>query len=292
MPAQLSRRLLLTSGLALCSGACTQLQFLAANIPASFGEYSRKRDVRYGAQTRNSLDIYLPVKPVGAPVVVYFHGGGWNSGDKSEYKFVGAALAEQGYVAVLPNYRLYPQVKFPAFMQDAALAVAWVHARVSEWGADSQRVYLMGHSAGAHIAVLLGLNPAYLNAVNLDTRFLRGVIGLAGPYDFLPFKYKYMFDLFGPAARFPLSQPINFVRADAPPMLLLHGMQDTTVAPYNTQHLVSSLTAVGVPVTANYYAKANHGDLVAAFSIPARRRVPVLAAVSEFIGASVTPRPD
>lgn len=285
MPPHLSRRLLLTSGLALCSSACTQLAFLAANIPASFGDYSRHRDVSYGDQPRNVLDVYLPIKPTGAPVVIYFHGGGWNSGDKSDYKFVGAALAEQGYVAVLPNYRLYPQVKFPVFMQDAAQAVAWVQAHLHEWGADPQRVYLMGHSAGAHIASLLALNAGYLSAANLDTSSLRGVIGLAGPYDFLPFKYHYMFDLFGPAEHFPQSQPINFVRADAPPMLLLHGMQDKTVAPYNTEHLAKALTAAGAPVITHYYAKANHGDLVAGLSIPARGRVPVLAAVSEFIGA-------
>lgn len=285
MPVQVSRRLLLTSGLALCSSACTQLAFLAANIPASFGDYSRNRDLAYGDQPLNTLDIYLPAKPAGAPVVIYFHGGGWNSGNKSEYKFVGAALAEQGYVAVLPNYRLYPQVKFPVFMQDAAQAVAWAQAHVSDWDADSQRLYLMGHSAGAHIASLLGLNAGYLNAVNVDTRSVRGVIGLSGPYDFMPFKYPYMFDLFGPTERYSQSQPINFVRADAPRMLLLHGMQDKTVSPHNTEHLAKALTAVGASVKADYYPQANHGDLVAGFSIPARGRVPVLAAVSEFIGA-------
>ena len=285
MPAQISRRLLLTSGLALCSSACTQLAFLAANIPASFGDYSRNRDLAYGIQPLNTLDVYLPAKPAGASVVIYFHGGGWNSGSKSEYKFVGAALAEQGYVAVLPNYRLYPQVKFPVFMQDAAQAVAWVQAHVAEWGADSQRVYLMGHSAGAHIAALLALNADYLNAVNVDTRSLRGVIGLSGPYDFIPFSYPYMFDLFGPAERYPQSQPINFVRAGAPRMLLLHGMQDKTVSPHNTEHLAKALAAVGASVKADYYPQANHGDLVAGFSIPARGRVPVLTAVSEFIGA-------
>jgi acetyl esterase/lipase len=284
MPEYLSRRLLLTSGLALFSSACTQLSFLAANIPASFGDYSRTRDLVYGKQPRNTLDVYLPVKPAGAPVVVFFHGGGWNSGDKSDYKFVGAALAEQGYIAVLPNYRLYPQVKFPTFMQDAAQAVAWVQAHLHEWDADAQRVYLLGHSAGAHIASLLALNADYLHTVNLDTGLLRGVIGLAGPYDFIPFKYDYMFDLFGPAEHYPQSQPINFVRADAPPMLLLHGMQDKTVAPYNTEHLARALTAAGAKVTADYYPDASHGDLVAGFSIPARGRVPVLAAVSKFIG--------
>lgn len=283
MPLQLSRRLFVASGLALCSSACTQLGFLAVNVPASFGDYSRRRDLAYGTHVRHKLDVYLPANPIGAPVVVFFHGGGWNSGNKADYKFVGAALADQGYVAVLPNHRLYPEVRFPAFVDDAAQAVAWVHSHLREWGANARRVYLMGHSAGAHIASLLALDSSYLQAVNVDPASVRGFIGLAGPYDFIPFKYQYMFDLFGPAERFAQSQPINFVRTDAPPMLLLHGMQDKTVAPYNTEHLASALTAAGAKVTAHYDAKASHGDLVAALSIPARRRAPVLSEVADFI---------
>jgi acetyl esterase/lipase len=283
---QLSRRLLLASGLSLFGSACTQLSFLAANIPASFGDYSRQRDLAYGDAARNKLDVYLPAKPQGAPVVVFFHGGGWNTGDKSEYKFVGAALAEQGYIAVLPNYRLYPQVKFPAFMQDAAQAVAWVQAQLQNWGADAQRVYLLGHSAGAHIAVMLALNASYLQQVGVDTDALRGVIGLSGPYDFIPFKFDYMFDLFGPPERYAQSQPINFARADAPPLLLMHGLQDKTVVPRNTLSLTQRLQSMGAAVTTEYFAQAGHADLVAAFSVPARKRVPVLAKVQEFIAAS------
>jgi len=286
MSVKLSRRVLLVSGMAVFSGACTQLAFLTANVPASFGDYSRTRDLAYGAMPRNKLDVYLPAKPQGAPVVVFFHGGGWNSGDKADYKFVGAALAEQGYIAVLPNYRLYPQVKFAGFMQDAAAAVAWVQMHAAEWGGDVRRLYLAGHSAGAHIAVMLALNEQYLQAAGMSAGDLRGVVGLAGPYDFLPFRYGYMNDLFGPADRFAQSQPINYVRATAPPLLLLQGMQDRTVAPGNTVNLTKALTATGASVTARYYQHADHGDLVAAFSIPARRRVPVLEALRQFIDAS------
>jgi len=285
MSALISRRSLLASSLALCSTGCTQLAFLAVNVPASFGDYTRHRDIAYGELPRNQLDVYLPAKPAGAPIVVFFHGGGWDSGDKSAYKFIGAALAEQGYIAVLPNYRLYPQVKFPAFMQDAAQAVAWVRAHVPEWNGDPQRLYLMGHSAGAQIATLLALNVEYLRAAQVDPAVIRGVIGLAGPYDFIPFKYDYMSDLFGPPQRFIESQPIHFVRADAPPMLLLHGMQDKTVAPYNTEHLAHALSAVGVKVATQFYPKASHSDLLAALSIPARGRLPVLEAIHEFIVA-------
>ncbi len=287
-PPELSRRLLLTSGMALFSSACTQLAFLGANIPASFGDYSRDRDLAYGKEPRNKLDVYLPATSGRPPVVVFFHGGGWNSGDKADYKFVGAALAEQGYIAVLPNYRLYPRVKFPVFMQDAAQAVAWVQEHLQDplqnWCADAQRVYLMGHSAGAHIAVMLALNTSYLQQVGISATTLRGVVGLSGPYDFIPFTYDYMFDLFGPPARHAESQPINYVRADAPPMLLMHGLHDRTVGSHNTVNLTQRLKAVGAQVTTEYFSEADHADLVAAFSIPARRRLPVLQRVREFIG--------
>ena len=279
----ISRRWLLASGMALCSSACSQLAFLAANVPAAFGDYSRLRDQSYGGLPRNLLDVYLPAEPRGAPVVIFFHGGGWNSGDKADYKFVGATLAEQGYIAVLPNYRLYPDVKFPAFMNDAAQAVAWVFAHAHEWNADMKRVYLMGHSAGAHIAVMLGLNAEYLQQAGIRTQQLRGVIGLSGPYDFIPFQFDYMYDLFGPSERYGLSQPINYVRTDAPPMMLAHGGHDHTVSPTNTAHLAQALRAIGVQVQTHDYPNASHSDLVAAFSIPARNRVPVLNDVNAFI---------
>ncbi|MGC3979974.1 MAG: alpha/beta hydrolase [Steroidobacteraceae bacterium] len=266
----------------LCSG-CAQLAFLAVNIPASFGNYSRLTDLRYGQAVRNTLDVYQPKHRDHAPVVIFIHGGGWNSGDKADYKFVGAALARAGYVTVLPNYSLYPQVKFPTFMMDAAAAVAWVKQHAAEWGGDPQHIYLMGHSAGAHIAMMLALNEQYLQQVGIRAADLRGVIGLSGPYDFLPFTFDYMNDLFGPSDRFALSQPINYVHAGAPPMLLMQGMQDKTVAPKNTVNLAKALTDVGVPVTVNYYPKASHSDLIAAFSIPARGRVPALSEVQRFI---------
>lgn len=284
MPDLISRRLLLASTLALCGSACTQLAFLAANIPASLGDYSRKRDLRYGDRPRHSLDVYLPAQPAAAPVVVFFHGGGWNSGDKADYKFVGAALAGQGCIAVLPNYGLYPEVKFPAFMQDAAQAVAWVGTQMAEWGGDPQRLYLMGHSAGAHIAVLLGLDLEYLHAAGMSARSLRGIIGLAGPYDFLPFTYDYMNDLFGPPERYAASQPIHYVRAEAPALWLAHGSADQTVNPANTLHLAQALRAVGARVQTREYPGAGHSDLVAALSIPGRRRLPVLMEVMAFIG--------
>ena len=279
---------------ALLFSACTQLSLLAVNTPALFGAYRRDADLHYGALAEQRLDLYTPTNIQASssrklPVVIFLHGGGWNSGDKNQYRFVGAALAEQGWIGVAVNYRLYPDVKYPAFMDDAALAVKYVHDHAAEWGGDVQQIYLMGHSAGAHIALMLALDEEFLHAAGGDSHWLRGVIGIAGPYDFIPFTFDYMHDLFGPEINYAKSQPVNYVRADAPPLLLLHGTTDTNVLPRNTIRLTAAMQRVGGNVQTHYYEGVNHTDIIAALSIPARGRAPVLADMKKFIDEP-TPR--
>jgi len=273
---------------ALLISACTQLSLLAVNTPALFGAYRRDADLQYGVLAKQRLDVYTPTKNSGQklPIVIFLHGGGWNSGDKNQYRFVGAALAEQGWIGVSVNYRLYPAVKYPAFMDDAALAVKYVHEHATEWGGDSQKIYLMGHSAGAHIATMLALDNEFLQKIGGDSHWLRGVIGVAGPYDFIPFTFDYMHDLFGPEANYAQSQPVNYARADAPPLLLLHGMTDTNVLPRNTIKLVAAMQRQGGNVQAHYYEGVNHTDIIAAMSMPARGRAPTLADMKKFIDAN------
>jgi acetyl esterase/lipase len=280
-----SRNLLALSALlaGFALSACTQLGLLTLNTVALFSHYSRQSNLIYGPLPANKLDLYLPRHTERAPIVVFFFGGGWNSGDKSSYKFVGAALASAGIITVIPNYTLYPKAKFPRFMRDAAQAVAWTREHARDWATDPSRLYLVGHSSGAHIAVLLALDPEYLQQVGGSSGWLHGVIGLAGPYNFLPFTEPYLSDLFGPPANFPRSQPINFVRADSPPLLLMHGLLDKRVSPNNTRSLAAALQTLGAPVTTHYFPQADHGDLVAAFS-PLRKGLPVLPDILDFIG--------
>jgi acetyl esterase/lipase len=280
----LSRRAALAGLAAAAGSACTQIEFLAANVPAFFGAYRRHADIAYGPDPRQCLDLYVPDKAASAPrpVVVFWHGGRWSDGDKSQYRFVGAALAELGCVAVLPNYRHYPAVKMPGFMQDSALAGAWA-ANYARESRDTKHFFLMGHSSGAHLATLVTLDPRYFSAVGAVPD-ITGVIGLSGPYDFLPLLEADLQDMFGPPELYPLSQPINFVRADAPPMLLIHGERDETVAPRNSRNLAAALQARGVKVTLRMYPKLQHADTIAALSEPARRRAPILADVATFIG--------
>jgi acetyl esterase/lipase len=280
----LSRRAALAGLAALAGSACSEIEFLAANLPAAFGAYHRRTDVAYGADGRQRLDVYVPDKGAAErfPVVVFWHGGRWSSGDKSDYRFVGAALAQAGCVAVLPNYRHYPAVRMPGFMQDSARAAAWAANYAREFHTKG-RFFLMGHSAGAHLAALVTLDPRYFGAIDAPVPSVAGVIGLSGPYDFLPLLESDLQDMFGPPELYPQSQPINFVRADAPPMLLVHGERDTTVAPRNSRNLAAALRAKGARATLRLYPKLQHADTVAALSEPARWRAPILAEITAFV---------
>jgi acetyl esterase/lipase len=284
-PIRMSRRIALAGLSALLAG-CARLGFLAVNVPAVFGSYKRHANIAYGDDAQHRLDVYVPDQAAGAPraVVVFWHGGRWSFGDKADYRFVGAALAEAGYVAVVANYRHYPQVKMPGFMDDAARAALWAAAHAGEFGVDRQRLYLMGHSAGAHLAALVTLNTGYFAATGQPAPHIAGVIGLSGPYDFLPLLEADVQDMFGPPQIYAQSQPINFVRADAPPMLLVHGLDDDTARPKNSRNLATALSALGAPVTLKLYPKVSHADTVAALTTLLRGRAPTLADITSFIG--------
>ena len=281
---RISRRAALAALAAMAGTACTPLEFLAANVPAVFGAYRRHTGIAYGSDRRQRLDLYEPDKPAleRRPVVVFWHGGRWSDGDKSQYRFIGAALAELGCVTIVPNYRLYPSVKMPGFMQDCARAAAWA-AKYAQESGNAKHFFLMGHSAGAHLAALVTLDPRYFSAVDAPVPHISGVIGLSGPYDFLPLLEADLQDMFGPPDLYPLSQPINFVRADAPPMLLVHGERDQTVLPKNTRNFAAALQALGVGVTLRLYPTLTHEDTIAALSEVARRRAPILKDVATFI---------
>ena len=265
---------------------CARLGYFAANAPAIFGSYRRHVNIAYGPGPQHRLDVYVPQRAAASlrPVVVFWHGGRWREGDKADYRFIGAALAACGYVAMVANYRHYPQVKMPGFMDDAARAAMWAEAHASEFGGAPERLYLMGHSAGAHLAALLTLDPRYFAASGRAAPRIAGVIGLSGPYDFLPLIEADVQDMFGPQPLYPQSQPVNFVRADAPPMLLIHGLKDDTVRPKNSINLAAALGAVGAPVTLKLYPNRSHSDTVAALTTLLRGRAPTLADIKHFVG--------
>lgn len=268
---------------ALLVVSCGGLALTAANVPALFGKFERRAGIAYGELPRQSLDVYVPAGAQDRPIIVFWYGGGFENGQKSYYRFVGATLADAGYVAVLPDYRVYPDVKFPVFVDDAAQALAWVVKNARDIGGDPRRIYLAGHSAGAHIAAMLAYDPARLDRAGVARATVRGYIGLSGPYALNP-NSKVLNEIF--AAPYVLRdwQPATLASAGAPPALLLHGEADTVVDVGHARRMAEKLTSLGVPVTLRTYPGRNHRDTVAAFAAPAPHKLPVMAEIRAFIG--------
>jgi acetyl esterase/lipase len=236
--------------------------------------------------------MFLPAKPQtrGAapyPIVVFIHGGGWDTGDPHFYRFIARALVPHGYAVVLPGYRLYPKVRFPGMVEDGASALRWVHDHAAALGGDPARVVLMGHSAGAYNAAMLALDRQWLGRQGLDANQLRGFIGLAGPYDFLPLDTDESRHSFGNADDLPATQPIHFARADAPPMLLLTGDADKTVRPRNSLALARAMTEAGRPMQAETLHGLTHTRIIMLMAKPFASNRLVLDKVLPFL-ASVT----
>lgn len=258
------RAILFLTAAWLILSACSALQVISDTSP--FDHYTLTPAIAYGSAARQKLDLYEPVtlKP-GAPTVVFFYGGGWRDGERAQYQFVASALTEAGFRVIIPDYRLYPEVRFPDFVNDGAAAVAWAVSNAPGNGGAREGVYLVGHSAGAHIAALLATDPDYLNAESVQLDEILGLVGLSGPYDFLPIKSGYLLDVF-PADSREASQPVNFVNSKAPPTLLIHGEDDEIVEPGNSERFGAGLREAGVPVTIEYYAGTGHAAVAAALA--------------------------
>jgi acetyl esterase/lipase len=265
--------------------ACTPLKVLNAFTPSS--TFSRTSDLAYGPDPRNKLDIYTPKDAApDAPVVVFFYGGSWISGSRGDYAFVGEALASRGIVAVLADYRLYPQVHYQELLRDSAQAVGWTRAHIRQYGGNPGKLYVMGHSAGAYNAAMLALDPKWLAAAGTTPSIIKGWIGLAGPYDFLPIEDAEVKPVFYFPNSPPDSQPINHVSAASPPALLIASVDDTEVNPQrNTGGMASRLRAQGVSVREVYFSRTSHRTLVGALARPLRSLAPVLEEVAAFIHA-------
>ncbi|KPX73392.1 Esterase/lipase/thioesterase family protein [Pseudomonas syringae pv. maculicola] len=268
--------------LAVLSG-CSPLKVLNSLNPS--GPVEHVNGLAYGPYPRNKLDIYMPrSKTANSPVVVFFYGGSWRRGSKTDYAFVGEALAARGMVVVIADYRLYPQVRYPDFLDDSAKALAWAYKNAKTYGGDPDRLYVMGHSAGAYNAAMLALDPRWLAREGLAPSILSGWIGLAGPYDFLPIEEEEVKPVFFFPNSPPESQPINYVSAGAPPALLMASNTDTLVNPRrNTGGLAQKLRAANVPVRDLYFSRTNHGTLVGAFAKLLSSLAPVVDEVDMFV---------
>jgi acetyl esterase/lipase len=246
------RRLVRAAVLFILAGLVAFVLFAAATRPVDLLNWATPRsgyrleaDIAYGDLPRQMLDVYHPSEPrnAPAPVVVFFYGGAWSSGDRGDYRFVGQALARAGVTVVIPDYRLRPEAAFPAFLDDGAKAVRWTELHVAGEGG----FFLMGHSAGAYNAMMLALDRRYGAAAGVDPARIRGAVGLAGPYDF-ELRTPSLQSVFGAAPDFSETQPVKFAASGAPPILLVTGDEDATVRPENSRSLARHLAAAGSPV--------------------------------------------
>jgi len=265
--------------------ACSPLRTFNTLIPKDRGSELAARALSYGSHPRQKLDIYRPKSGSAArPVIVFIYGGSWQSGERQDYAFVGRALAERGFLVAIPDYRLVPEVRFPGFLEDNAAAFKWVVANASRFGGDPSRIVLIGHSAGAYNAAMLALDPRWLGS---DRRAVKGFVGLAGPYDFLPLDDPSTIAAFGGEKNLATTQPINFASAGDPPSLLLHGAKDDLVYTRNSQGLRDRLVGAGVDARLKIYGELGHIGMITAFARPLRGRAPVLDDAARF-AAEVT----
>lgn len=253
------------------------------NMWKPVGAWERHEELSYGPALRQKLDVYRPRHARGAPLLVFFYGGSWQGGARDLYPFLGCSLAAHGIVTVVPDYAVFPPACFPEFLQDGARAVAFARAMARDWGADPERLILMGHSAGAHIAAMLTFDPQWLAAARLDARRdVTGFVGLAGPYDFLPIRSRVLQRIFGGPDRAE-TQPINFVTGREAPSLLIAAKRDTLVDPDNSARLAARIREKGGTAEERVYSRVNHFTLIGSFAPGLRVLAPTLRDVTGFV---------
>lgn len=280
-------RALLLLALLLAPAGCGRLGFFNAVIPKDSGSRLAARDVSYGSDPRQTLDVYVPA---GAPsqrrgVLVFLYGGSWSSGSRRDYAFAGRAFAAQGFVTVVPDYRLVPEIRYPGFVEDSAKAVAWAYRHAEKFGGDSTAgLFLVGHSAGAYNAVMVAAAPEFLGAEGLSPGIIRAVAGLSGPYEFVPLAQVETRDAFMGVANLSRTQPIGRLRrgSHVPPMLLVHGEADDFVRPSNSKNLAAALRRTGHEAALKLYPGVGHRGTLLSLAKPLRGQAPVLDDVVEF----------
>jgi acetyl esterase/lipase len=259
------------------------------NFTAPRWGYRVERAIPYGPEPRHRMDLYLPKRmSASTPALLFFYGGAFISGHRREYRFIGQALASQGIITAIADYGLFPDHRFPEFVEDGAMAFAFLHARLPEYGGDPQRLFTAGHSAGAYIAIMLASNPEYLKAAGDDISSLAGAIGIAGPYDFLPITNPTRIEIFGGTDRVE-TQPIHFIDGKRPPMLLLTGDRDVNIFPHNTYNMAARLREHGNDVEAIVYPGIEHFRIVLALAPLFRRMIPIRADIIRFVSAARAP---
>jgi acetyl esterase/lipase len=275
------RRLLVVAIALLALIACAPAALESAGLNALSSNAGldgiTRSNQQYGTLERQRLDVYQPKNSTLRPVIVFTYGGGFKQGSKDEYSFVAEAFSSLGYVTVIYDYRLYPQVTWPVYLEDGALAVAWVSKEIAKYGGDPNRILIAGHSAGAYITAMLAVNPTYLRAANVPDGTIKAALTFSGPYEFWNAKQetnggfigKDIQEVMGPATDAAQTQPINFVTGNAPPFVIVHGNQDDLLTVTQAKAMKTKLEAAKVPVTYLEYPMA-HATTILAMAKPLR----------------------
>lgn len=274
------RRFLMAAASVGLLSACSAADLLNATITRD--GYRVHRDLAYGGHPRQRLDLYVPDQAKDAPVIVFYYGGSWQKGSKDDYRFLGQAFASRGFITAVADYRLYPEARFPAFVEDGALAFAYVHREVASFNGDPSRMFVAGHSAGAYIAMKVGGDPRYLRDAGASRAWVKGIIGIAGPYDFLPFTDDDIKAIFSTVPDRD-SQPINHLIRPMPPVLLATGDEDDTVDPRNSERVYDKLKSWGSPVIMHVYPGTAHIGIILSLAEGFRHRTSLLDDIAAFV---------
>jgi acetyl esterase/lipase len=267
--------------LALLLSSCSGRQALDFFVPKT--GYHIRHGIAYGTDPRQKMDIYIPDRQQQPGcTVLFFYGGRWTTGSRDLYKFAGQAFASKGCVTAIADYRVYPKVRYPVFVEDSAKAFVFLHEHARDYGANPDRLFLAGHSAGAYNAVMLTVEPTFIRAAGGKPSWIKGTIGVSGPYDFLPFTDADVIDIFS-TDKSEATQPINHVHAGLPPMLLVTGANDTEVKPKNTINMAAQLRHFHDPVTVHIYPDARHEAIILSLLNGFRGKTPLLNDIDRFI---------
>lgn len=268
------------------AAACSPLRVAQGFLGGD--HFTRTTNLEYGGAAPKRLDVYRPRARSGPfPVVVFLYGGRWQHGSRNDYQLLGSAFTQRGFVVVVPDYRMYPDAVFPAWVEDAAQAVRWAHQNIHRFGGDSAQLYVVGHSSGAHSAVMLALDEHYLRDVGLPARAVRGFVSLAGPVD-TTWTDPDVQALMGPRDAWPSTYPRTYIDGTESPLLFLHGSSDKTVSPSNSIRLAARISARGGCARAVVYPGVGHVEIVVALSEPRLGIAPVLNDVISFIAEAGT----
>lgn len=276
------------AGVAANLTGCSAAHVLSSISPK--GKTTLMRDIAYGSQARQKLDIYQPRLPGPHPVVVFIYGGSWQSGDRAGYAFAGRSFARAGYTTVVIDYRLAPEYRYPDFVQDTANALSWTYRNIIRYGGNPNQLFVIGHSAGAFNGVTAVDDQRFWQTTQIPDGAIKGVIGLGGPYS-------YNFRNDSTAIAFPADgqpeaiMPDRHIRPGAPPHLIVTGAADQTVRAVNAERMTAALQQAGVPVTRVDIPKANHVDLVSSLATPLQHRFPIRSQILAFMQQQLKTQP-